>query len=204
MRVLVIEDETALRESLKARLIESGFNVDTASDGEDGLFLALENPLDVAIVDLGLPKLPGLELIRRVRAAAKSYPILVLDRTRGEQSTVARIAMSVNLPHQFKGTHMSRFIEVLNEHRGEVTLRTLPVILKRLQSRLEAERARIEVVFPYFLEREAPVTRARALMDYACTFTGERRGSRGRRAHRRCARAQQLSPQRQTFYSFKI
>jgi two-component system response regulator PhoP len=78
MRVLVIEDEPALRESLKARLVEAGFSVDIAADGEEGLYAALENPLDVAIVDLGLPKLSGLELIRRVRAARKSYPILVL------------------------------------------------------------------------------------------------------------------------------
>src|SRR4030095_12713035 len=87
----------------------------------------------------------------------------------------AQVAMSVNLPHQFKGTHMSRFIEVLNEHRGEVTMRTLPVMLKELQERLKADRARIELAFPYFLEREAPVTGARALMDYACTFVGDRR-----------------------------
>jgi two-component system response regulator PhoP len=78
MRILVVEDEPALRESLRTRLAEAGFSVEVAADGEEGLFAALENPLDVAIVDLGLPKLPGLELIRRVRAAAKSYPILVL------------------------------------------------------------------------------------------------------------------------------
>jgi two-component system, OmpR family, response regulator PhoP len=78
MRVLVVEDETALRETLKERLAEAGFTVDVARDGEEGLFAALEYPLDVAIIDLGLPNLPGLELIRRVRAARKSYPILIL------------------------------------------------------------------------------------------------------------------------------
>jgi two-component system, OmpR family, response regulator PhoP len=78
MRVLVVEDEAALRETLKARLAESGFAVDVAQDGEEGLFAALEYPLDVAIIDLGLPKLAGLEVIRRVRAARKSYPILIL------------------------------------------------------------------------------------------------------------------------------
>jgi len=106
------------------------------------------------------------------------YPIVVLDRTRGRQHTVAQVAMSVNLPHQFKGTHMSRFLEVLNEHRGEVTMNTLPTILQSVQERLQAESARIEVAFPYFLEREAPVTAARALMDYNCTFFGERHGER--------------------------
>src|SRR5271170_4449048 len=78
MRVLVVEDEAALRDTLKARLIEAGFTVDVARDGDEGLFAGLEYPLDVAIVDLGLPKLPGLELIRRLRAARKTYPILIL------------------------------------------------------------------------------------------------------------------------------
>lgn len=81
--------------------------------------------------------------------------------------------MSVSLPHHFKGTHMSRFLEVLNEHRGEVTMRTVPQILRELKKRLEAERARIEVRFPYFIERFAPVTGSSALMDYECTFIGE-------------------------------
>ena len=78
MRVLIVEDEEALRDTLKTRLAEAGFTVDVARDGDEGLFAALEYPLDVAIVDLGLPNLPGLELIRRVRAARKSYPILIL------------------------------------------------------------------------------------------------------------------------------
>ena len=78
MRALIVEDEAVLRETLRARLAEAGFSVDEARDGEEGLFAALEYPLDVAIVDLGLPNLPGLELIRRVRAARKSYPILIL------------------------------------------------------------------------------------------------------------------------------
>jgi len=78
MRVLIIEDEVALRDSLKDKLAEAGFTVDVASDGEEGLFAALEFPLDVAIVDLGLPKVSGLEVIRRVREQRKSYPILIL------------------------------------------------------------------------------------------------------------------------------
>jgi two-component system response regulator PhoP len=78
MRVLIVEDEVALRDSLKEKLAEAGFTVDVASDGEEGLFAALEFPLDVAIVDLGLPKVSGLEVIRRVREQRKSYPILIL------------------------------------------------------------------------------------------------------------------------------
>lgn len=78
MRILVVEDDAALRESLRARLASSGFTVDVAADGEEGLYAGREYPVDVAIVDLGLPKLPGLELIRRLRAEQKTFPILVL------------------------------------------------------------------------------------------------------------------------------
>lgn len=89
MRVLVIEDEGALRETLKSRLVEAGFTVDVAQDGEEGLFAAIEYPLDVAIIDLGLPKLTGLEVIRRARAARKSYPILILTARDNWQDKVA-------------------------------------------------------------------------------------------------------------------
>jgi two-component system, OmpR family, response regulator PhoP len=78
MRVLVVEDEVVLRDTLKSRLADAGFTVDVAQDGEEGVFAGLEYPLDVAIIDLGLPKLPGLEVIRRLRAASKTYPILIL------------------------------------------------------------------------------------------------------------------------------
>lgn len=107
------------------------------------------------------------------------YPIVVLDREQEVQSTVADLSISVSLPHHFKGTHMSRFVEVLNEHRGEITMRTLPAILHELKERLDAESARIEVAFPYFLERQAPVTGARSLMDYECCFVGQSNGDSG-------------------------
>jgi GTP cyclohydrolase I len=71
---------------------------------------------------------------------------------------------------------MSRFIEVLNAHRGEVTMRTLPLILGELKAKLHAESAHMEVVFPYFVERRAPVSGAAALMDYQCKFGGEVNG----------------------------
>lgn len=109
----------------------------------------------------------------RVGVTDLRYPIVVLDRAREKQSTTARVTMSVSLPHHFKGTHMSRFIEVLNEHRGEVTMRTLPKMLGELRSRLEADSARVELHFTYFLERAAPASGARGLMDYECSFVGE-------------------------------
>ena len=78
MRALVVEDEAALRESLRTQLAAAGFSVDVAQDGQEGLFAAMEYPLNVALIDLGLPQLSGLEVIRRLRAAHKTYPILIL------------------------------------------------------------------------------------------------------------------------------
>ena len=78
MRLLVIEDDTALRESLCRQLADAGFGVEQAADGREGLYFALEYPIDIAIVDLGLPEMSGLEVIREVRAKGKAYPILIL------------------------------------------------------------------------------------------------------------------------------
>ncbi len=78
MRVLVVEDETDLQEQLANRLREEGFAVDTASDGEEGLYYGREYPVDLAIVDVGLPKLDGIQLIQQLRADGRSYPILIL------------------------------------------------------------------------------------------------------------------------------
>ena len=78
MRILVIEDDDALRESLCSQLEQAGFGVDQAPDGREGLYCALEFPVDLAIIDLGLPELPGLDIIRQVREKGKDYPILIL------------------------------------------------------------------------------------------------------------------------------
>src|SRR5690606_42140810 len=85
MRLLIVEDDPDLRVSVVERFKEAGFNVDAAADGEEGLYCATEFPLDLAIIDLGLPKLPGLELIKKLRAQSKSYPVLILTaRDRGQ------------------------------------------------------------------------------------------------------------------------
>lgn len=112
-------------------------------------------------------------VIQKAGVSELKVPITVLDRANGRQQTIATLTMSVGLPHHFKGTHMSRFIEVIEGHRGEVTMRTLPVILADLRARLDAETARIELHFPYFIERVAPVSGSRALMDVRCAFVGE-------------------------------
>ncbi|HMD59167.1 MAG TPA: response regulator transcription factor [Steroidobacteraceae bacterium] len=78
MRILVVEDEPALRDALKQELSASGHAVDVAADGKEGLFAALEYPIDVAVIDLGLPDLSGLELIQKVRAAGRTFGVLIL------------------------------------------------------------------------------------------------------------------------------
>lgn len=108
----------------------------------------------------------------RVGVAGLRYPIVVLDRSQSKQQTVADLRISVSLPASVKGTHMSRFVEVLDESRGEVTVNTIPTILRRVRQRLEADSAQLEVRFPYFLERKAPVSGSTSLMDYECRFVG--------------------------------
>lgn len=78
MRILVVEDETRLREQLRDRLGASGYVVDTASDGAEGLYYGEDYPLDLAVIDIGLPKLSGIDLIRRLRSAGRNFPILIL------------------------------------------------------------------------------------------------------------------------------
>jgi len=78
VRVLVVEDETSLREALKGELTAAGYTVDMAADGEEGLYMATEYPIDVAVIDLGLPKISGLDLIRQLRARGKTYGVLIL------------------------------------------------------------------------------------------------------------------------------
>ncbi len=100
------------------------------------------------------------------------YPVVVLDKKNKTQHTIASVNMYVDLPHHFKGTHMSRFIEILNEYRGEITVRNFPEILERMKKRFNATTAHLEVEFPYFIEKSAPVSKAKGLMEYRCRYTG--------------------------------
>jgi two-component system response regulator PhoP len=96
MRILVIEDEATLRETLARRLTEAGYSVDTAAEGEEGLYAATERPLDVAIVDLGLPKLSGLELIRVLRSRQIKLPVLVLTVRKHWADTVQALEVGAD------------------------------------------------------------------------------------------------------------
>ncbi len=99
------------------------------------------------------------------------YPIVVKDRDRESQSTVGTIDMYVDLPAHFKGTHMSRFLEVLNEHKETaIEASQIPALLEAMRARLEAATAHFKVRFPFFVEKHAPVTGAKGVMPYWCTF----------------------------------
>ncbi len=108
--------------------------------------------------------------IDRVGVKNLRYPVQIRDKARALQNTVATVTLAVDLPHQHKGTHMSRFIEVLSSHGPVLGVREISAIPLELIERLKAETAHIEFRFPFFLEKKAPVTGAAGLMDYEVTF----------------------------------
>ena len=99
-------------------------------------------------------------------------PVTVLDKVRGHQQTVATIDMFVDLPHNHKGTHMSRFGELVDEIRPEFSLKRIEHMLTRMREILDAKSAHISAEFPYFIEKAAPVSGIKSLMDYTCRFSG--------------------------------
>ncbi len=116
--------------------------------------------------------------IDRVGVKDIRYPIIVRDRSRGQQNTIANVNMYVKLPHSFKGTHMSRFLEVLAEYEQAISVSSLPDLLEKIRNRLDAEEAHIELKFPYFIKKSAPVSKASALMDYQVEFLAVLDGDR--------------------------
>lgn len=108
--------------------------------------------------------------INKVGVKDISYPITVMDKNNAYQHTVARVNMYVDLPHHFKGTHMSRFIEILNAHRKEMALDKMESTLRKIKEKLGASSAHLEMEFPYFIEKRAPVSGAKSLMEYPCRF----------------------------------
>ena len=101
------------------------------------------------------------------------HPVRIRDRSGGDQHTIANFNMYVNLPHNFKGTHMSRFVEILNQHEREISVKSFKDMLKEMAERLEAESGHIEMTFPYFVNKAAPVSGVQSLLDYEVTFIGE-------------------------------
>jgi GTP cyclohydrolase I len=108
------------------------------------------------------------------------HPVRIKDRSGHEQHTVATFKMYVYLPHNFKGTHMSRFVAILNGHEDEIGVATFRQMLTEMADRLESEAGHIEMRFPFFVKKQAPVTGVSSLLDYDVTLIGEIRDGRPR------------------------
>jgi GTP cyclohydrolase I len=115
--------------------------------------------------------------INRVGIKEIRHPVRVKDRSSGEQHTIATFNMYVSLPHNFKGTHMSRFVEILHTER-EISVESFRKMLETMTTRLEADAGHVEMNFPFFVMKKAPVSGVESLMDYHATLIGERRNGR--------------------------
>ncbi len=133
----------------------------------------MNSPETVAIPDVQSSADTRRLAIDKVGIKSIRHPVRVADKDGGIQHTIATFNMYVELPHNFKGTHMSRFVEILNQHEREISIQSFHNMLKEMGQRLEAETGHIEMAFPYFINKRAPVTGVESLMDYQVTFAGE-------------------------------
>lgn len=113
--------------------------------------------------------------IQKVGIKDIRHPVRIADRSGGEQHTIATFSMYVDLPAHFKGTHMSRFVEILNQHEREIGVASFQDMLGEMTERLEARSGHIDMQFPYFINKQAPVSGVESVLDYDVTFRGERR-----------------------------
>jgi GTP cyclohydrolase I len=133
------------------------------------------NPKDIAMAipdvqsSIDSRQLP----INKVGIKSIRHPVKVLDKSGGVQHTIANFNMYVGLPHNFKGTHMSRFVEILNAHEREISVESFESMLREMVKKLEAETGHLETSFPYFINKAAPVSKVTSLLDYDVTILGE-------------------------------
>jgi GTP cyclohydrolase I len=116
--------------------------------------------------------------INRVGIKDIYHPVRVKDRSRGEQHTIANFNMYVALPHNFKGTHMSRFVEILHEHEREISVESFGEMLSQMTARLESDGGHLEMSFQYFVMKKAPVSGVESLLDYRATLAAELKNGR--------------------------
>ncbi len=130
--------------------------------------------VDTAIIE-DVQNTPDVRHLAIDKVGIKSirHPVKVKDKTGGVQHTVAMFNMYVHLPHNFKGTHMSRFVEILNMNEREISIENFESILREMVKRLEANSGHIEMTFPYFISKAAPISGVKSLLDYEVTFIGE-------------------------------
>lgn len=135
--------------------------------------------------DMASSTLPDVQNSQDTRAIAINkvgikdirHPVQVKDRTGKIQHTIANFNMYVALPHEFKGTHMSRFVEILNNHEWEITVDSFKIMLTEMTSLLDAEVGHIEMTFHFFIKKTAPASGVQSLLDYEVTFIGERKSN---------------------------
>ena len=133
---------------------------------------------DAATQVTGIPDVQGTAdtrklAINKVGIKDIRHPIIVKDRSEGHQHTIASFSMFVFLPHQFKGTHMSRFVSILNNHDKEITYHSFNEMLREMAELLEADSGYIEMHFPYFVNKRAPISGVESLLDYEVSLIGE-------------------------------
>lgn len=111
--------------------------------------------------------------LQKVGVKGVKYPVSVLDKTKKSQTTTAIVDLFVNLPHNFKGTHMSRFIEVFHKYHEDISMQHFLDMLEEIREKLHAEQAFGTIQFPYFIEKQAPESKAAGIMEYNCSYEGE-------------------------------
>lgn len=110
--------------------------------------------------------------LQKVGIKDLEYPVTVLDKTKGKQATTAKIDLFVNLPHDYKGTHMSRFIEIFHKHHENLGMNNFLSMLDEVRTVLDAEKSFCTMKFPFFIEKKAPVTESAGIMKYECQYEG--------------------------------
>jgi len=149
---------------------------DEAGAGGDGLINPVNTPAVKPLTDKqNEPDARGLR-IDKVGVRGLRIPLQVRDKSRDLQNTVAKVGMFVDLPKEFKGTHMSRFVEVLNSHGSMVHVENIPDMLRAMQAKLHAQSAHLEMEFPFFLVKKAPVSGKEGVLDYNVRFDAAMHG----------------------------
>ncbi|MBR4449673.1 MAG: GTP cyclohydrolase I FolE2 [Treponema sp.] len=142
--------------------------------------------------------------LQKVGVKNVKYPVQVLDKNKKTQNTNATVNLFVNLPHNFKGTHMSRFIEVFHKYHTDISMNNFLDMLEEIRKKLDAERAFGRITFPYFIEKKAPVSQSSGLMEYTCSYEGEVNSIRNEGEAYPCASASPSLPTRNARFFISI